>query len=406
MDLQDLKKSINDISISYTKNTESNYLKQYGQFFTINESLLSLLMNDYNIDTQNKRLEILEPSCGTGTIILECLKIPNANITGVEIDDTLANDTSKMFNNVENVSIIKSDFLKIKDEKQYDLIVGNPPYFEMKKTDIDKNMYTEVMCGRTNIYTLFIYKSITMLKEGGELRFIIPQTFLSGKYFSKIRAYIERNCEIIDIVKFSKNNLFDRALQSVIILKLKKTKPQQEYPRSFLNKFVVRLNGEVYFVKEKSKLGLTENIKTIGTMGCTVKTGSVVWNQHKTNITNEKTETSIPLLMATNLKSGKLSVDKYMTVNEETQKHVQNGPFILINRIVGLNPPKLNIVFENNSTHKYFIENHINVIRGSVEKLQEIYESLQKKETLCFLEELLGSTQLSQYELQNIVPIF
>jgi hypothetical protein len=95
-----------------------------------------------------------------------------------------------------------------------------------------------------------------------------------------------------------------------------------------------------------------------------------------------------------------------MTVNEETQKHVQNGPFILINRIVGLNPPKLNIVFENDSTHKYFIENHINVVRGSLEKLQEIYESLQKKETLCFLEELLGSTQLSQYELQNIVPIF
>jgi adenine-specific DNA-methyltransferase len=401
MDLQDLKKSINDISMKYTKNTESNYLKQYGQFFTINESLLSLLINDYNIDNQNKRLEILEPSCGTGTIIFECLKIPNANITGVEIDAKLANDTSKLFNDVENVSIIRSDFLKMNDEKQYDLIVGNPPYFEMKKNDIDKTVFDEVMCGRTNIYTLFIYKSITMLKEGGELRFIIPQTFLSGKYFSKIRAYIERNCEIIDIVKFSKNNLFDRALQSVIILKLKKTKPKQSP-----DKFVVMLNGEVYFVKDKSKLGLTENIKTIGTMGCTVKTGSVVWNQHKTHITKEKTKTSIPLLMATNLKSGKLIIDKYMTVNEETQKHVQNGPFILINRIVGLNPPKLNIVFENDSTHKYFIENHINVVRGSLEKLQEIYESLQKKETLCFLEELLGSTQLSQYELQNIVPIF
>ena len=397
MDLQDLKKSINDISISYTKTTASNYLKQYGQFFTINESLLNLLLNDYKIDSQKQRLEILEPSCGTGTIILECLKLPNAHVTGVEIDETLANNTSKLFNDVANVTIIKNDFLKMKDENKYDLIIGNPPYFEIKKSDIDKTVFNEVMCGRTNVYTLFIYKSITMLKEGGELRFIIPQTFLSGKYFSKIRAYIGKHCRIIDIVKFSKNNLFDRALQSVIILKIKKTQPTHD--------FTVRLNGEVYFVKDKSKLGLTENIKTIGTMGCTVKTGSVVWNQHKTNITNEKTQTSIPLLMATNLKSGKLTMDKYMSVNEETQKHIQNGPFILINRIVGLNPPKLNIVLEKDSTHKYFIENHINVIRGSVEKLQQIYESLHKKETLCFLEELLGSTQLSQYELQHIVPI-
>jgi adenine-specific DNA-methyltransferase len=294
----------------------------------------------------------------------------------------------------------------MKDENKYDLIVGNPPYFEIKKSDIDKAVFDEIMCGRTNIYTLFIYKSITMLKEGGELRFIIPQTFLSGKYFSKIRAYIGKHCRIIDIVKFSNNNLFDRALQSVIILKIKKIQSTHEHPQLPPDEFMVRLNGELYFVKDKSKLGLTQNIKTIGSIGCTVKTGSVVWNQHKTHIINEKTTTSIPLLMATNLKSGKLTFDKYMSVNEETQKHVQNGPFILLNRIVGLNPPKLNIVFENNSTHKYFIENHINVIRGSVEILQQIYESLHKKETLCFLEELLGSTQLSQYELQNIVPIF
>jgi adenine-specific DNA-methyltransferase len=132
-------------------------------------------------------------------------------VTGVEIDTKLANDIMQTFKDVENVSIANDDFLKMTDDKKYDLIIGNPPYFEMKREDIDNNMYDKVMCGRTNIYTWFIYKSIQMLKLGGELRFIIHQTLLSGKYFSRIRSYIEETCDIIDIVNISENNLFNKA---------------------------------------------------------------------------------------------------------------------------------------------------------------------------------------------------
>jgi hypothetical protein len=53
--------------------------------------------------------------------------------------------------------------------------------------------------------------------------------------------------------------------------------------------------------------------------------------------------------MAGNLKTGKIKVDQRMKVNEQTNKYVQRGPFIFVNRIVGLNSPKLNIVFEKNS---------------------------------------------------------
>jgi hypothetical protein len=46
---------------------------------------------------------------------------------------------------------------------------------------------------------------------------------------------------------------------------------------------IVELNGEIYFVENKTKLGLDYigTIQTIGSMGCTVKTGSVAWNQYK-----------------------------------------------------------------------------------------------------------------------------
>jgi phosphotransferase system IIA component len=78
-------------------------------------------------------------------------------------------------------------------------------------------------------------------------------------------------------------------------------------------------------VKNKDKLGLIEGMKTIDKMGCKVKTGSVVWNQHKQIITNEKTDKTIQLIMTTNLKSEKLERKKYMKINNETEKYVQKG---------------------------------------------------------------------------------
>ena len=55
---------------------------------------------------------------------------------------------------------------------------------------------------------------------------------------------------------------------------------------------------------------------------------------------------------------------------------------------------------------KCFIENHVNVITGNVNDLKRIYNSLTNKKTIIFIKELIGNTQLSQHELQNIIPIF
>ena len=55
---------------------------------------------------------------------------------------------------------------------------------------------------------------------------------------------------------------------------------------------------------------------------------------------------------------------------------------------------------------QYFIENHINIITGDIIKLKKIYNSLKNLKTINFINEFIGNTQLSQYELENIIPIF
>jgi len=420
--MEELEKQIHELSIKYTSETDKDYLKQFGQFFTLSHEILSNLIRDLKLP---KKATILEPSAGTGTIILECMKhFKNFSLDAIEIDKNVYDKTKLLFDEVlpaDNcINLINADFLKHDfKEKHYDLIIGNPPYFEITKEmrTIISDEFKEIISGRTNIYSLFIYKCIKLLEPKGQLIFIIPKTILSGKYFSKLREFIYKNCNILDIIKFDNNKLFKKALQSVIILKLG-LRPQTTQSD---NKFIRYIDNELYFVKDPTQLSLNVNTTTISKLNCTVKTGNIVWNQHKELLCHNKIEEiSLQLIHSSNIKENNLvlnSVDptlkviekkQYMNITEQNKHLIITGPFIIINRIVGLDPPKLNIYFEinDNQKSKCFIENHVNFIKGPIEYLTRIYNSLRDPRTITFIKELIGNTQLSQYELENIIPIF
>jgi adenine-specific DNA-methyltransferase len=405
MDITGITENVASLSLNYMERTDKKYLKKNGQFFTVDQVLLTALLDDYA--WKSDVTSILEPSCGSGTIIAECLKEAGkeCRIKGMDIEECLVESSREIFKNYKNVEITKGNFLEAAFDEKFDLIVGNPPYFEMSLDNKQREEFEEIICGRANIYGLFIYKSIQLLKEGGELRFIIPRTILSGKYFCKLREYIHKNCDVIDIVKFNKSNMFKKALQSVIILKLRKTtKPKED--------FVIKLDGRVYFAKNKEKLSL-EGRTSIKDLGCRVKTGSIEWNKNKELLVSEQVDDTLPLVMASNLKDGHVvyfnggSSEKkqYMKKTKENEKQIQCGPCIFVNRIVGLDPVRLNVVLERSVEKQFFVENHVNVINGELSKLEIIERSLREEFTREFLNELLGSTQISQYELECIVPI-
>lgn len=417
--MEQLEKQIHELSIKYTNETGSDYLKQLGQFFTLSSEILNELLIDIAIPNDAC---ILEPSAGTGTLILECMKhLKNFSLDAIEIDKRIYDKTKLLFDIVDKknyiINLINVDFLKHDfKEKRYDLIIGNPPYFEITKEmrNLITEEFKEIISGRTNIYSLFIYKCVKLLKPKGQLIFIIPKTILSGKYFSRLREFIHKNCNILDIIKFDNNKLFKKALQSVIILKIQKTTiPQLNY--------TLKINNELYFVKNRTQLYLDVNTTTISKLYCTVKTGNVVWNQHKellSDTLNIGINSTLQLIHSSNIKQGNLVLNndlnnenlkkQYMNVTEQNKNLIILGPYILINRIVGLDPPKLNVYFERNSGNdsKCFIENHVNFIKGEISCLTKIYNSLRDPRTTIFIKELIGNTQLSQYELENIIPIF
>lgn len=418
MDIDNLIQTIHDLSIEHTNTNSTNILKKSGQYFTLSPSLLNALFQNTQHFLKKKQISILEPSYGTGRVILECMKNfgNNSKITGIEIDKGLHQKTKeKLENEIPNLNLINDDFLTHHFENKYDLIIGNPPYFEMKLTKEQKEEYQDIISGRANIYSLFLYKCINLLNKNGRLHFVLPRSILSSKYFTRLRHFIYKHCNILNIITFDNDSLFKKAKQNVIVLLLEKRSKSLDLVDldNLDNNYTISINHRLVFTKYKEKIGyICNNTTSINNLNCYVKTGPTEWNKWKDNLTdNTSPDNTLPLIYSNNLNKDDLSSTRNQNrsrlhVNQNTKNMIEKGPFILVNRIISPQNPILRIYFER-TNKEYFIENHVNIIRGdSVLSLEKIYKSLQNDKTIEFIKLFSSNTQISQDELENIIPIF
>jgi adenine-specific DNA-methyltransferase len=386
---------LSNLTTNFYATADLNKRKEFGQYMTPYDVISSALKEEL---PKKKKLNILEPSCGTFQFIDKIReKYPNANITGIEIDTTIYNIIKKNSNN--NTTIINTDFLNYTFTEKFDAIIGNPPYFEFKLTSEQKKEYNEVISGRVNIYTLFLKKCIDLLQPNGKLIFVIPTSLLTSKYFENIRKYIIKTCNITNITILDDDN-FQDALQQTMILSLLRLNNNDND-----NKYLVKIGTTIIFnTKYQDINSIILGKKTIKDYNCIVKTGNIVWNQHKDKLTDNITDNI--LVYPRNLVNGNIVLSnhkdkkQYIKINTQTM----TAPLIAINRIIGIKEISLKPVLIK--TGKYYFENHINVITGSLENLEIIYNSMIKKETINYIKNIIGNTQLSKTELETMIPIF
>ena len=145
-----------------------------------------------------------------------------------------------------------------KKTSKFDFIVGNPPYrcFGLRSNNAMSKMYKDYLRLRwinsaeykISYYPLFIESSINLLSQGGTLAFIIPDSFLVGMYFSKIREYILKTCKIKEIV-YCQEDFWDAQVgcPTMIILQ-KEDNPIKRHN----NKIVVKLAKSSSHIKSKN----------------------------------------------------------------------------------------------------------------------------------------------------------
>jgi len=401
-----------ELTINITKNLSKSEKKEFGIFITpkiIIEQLLNYIIK-YSIDNKINIKKILEPSCGTCEFINYCdLNYTDIEIHGIEYNNKVFNSIKDMkFKN--NTKIINSDFMVYNTDNKYDLIVGNPPYFVCKKSDIPSK-YSEFCVGRPNIFGLFIIHSLSMLKTGGILAFIVPKSFLNSLYYAVIRNYIKSICNIINIIDFKKFNEFIDTDQPTFGLILQKMENQNV---SLECQYSIRLNDNFIFTRDSYELKIMfDNSTTLLKLGLKVRTGTIVWNEHKEQLSDNENETL--LIYNTNIsKDNKLEIKKFK--NEEKGQYIKKDgriePTLVVNRGNGNSNYKLNYAIITNGP--YLIENHLNEIYPSKKmtklELLEIYDiilnSFKNPKTQKFIELFLGNNGLSKTELESIFPIY
>lgn len=201
--------------------------KKYGQFFTpetVAEIMVDWVFNGIDIN------ELLEPAFGLGVFSKIALKKKKGiKIKCFEVDPVIFDIAKKNFTNHSQIEFLLKDYLMNDWENKYDAIVCNPPYFKFHDYD-NKNAIDEIkkrlnidLSGFTNIYTLFLLKSIYQLRENGRAAYIIPSEFLNSDYGKYVKEYLVKSGALRHIVTFDfKENIFDDAITTSSIFLFEK----------------------------------------------------------------------------------------------------------------------------------------------------------------------------------------
>lgn len=277
-------------------------IKAYGQYFTKNKELKKIMLEFI----KNKPKKILEPSIGRGDLVdYVKSKFPDVSFDMFEIDKSI-----KLIETIDIKSVIYEDFLKKNITRKYTTIIGNPPY---------------VKTSNGNLYLDFIIKCYNLLKNNGELIFIVPSDFLKLTSAVKILNIMLKNGTFTDIYHPHKENLFENAKIDIIIFRYCKN--------NCLEKKVL-YNNELYYINNSNGLITFTQNKNKGILVKDIFDVYVGLVSGKENIFKNNELGNINVLTGYNKIYKYIFVDDFPTNNEKINQYfITNKNFLLERKI-------------------------------------------------------------------------
>lgn len=117
--------------------------------------------------------------------------------------------------------------LEKENEGYFDLVIGNPPYINVEKIEIDLKNHLfsnyQTCKGRTDVYIAFIEKATLLLKKNRICTYIIPYSYTNQNYAELSRLMLVTQYYVSEIVDTSNYYVFDSAVVKNIILRIEKS---------------------------------------------------------------------------------------------------------------------------------------------------------------------------------------
>jgi adenine-specific DNA-methyltransferase len=213
----------NSIENDYSKAISVEHRKKFAQFFTpfpIADLMAKWILGIKNLKT------VLDPAFGLGVFSRAILnQKEDIKIKGFDVDETIFEHARQYFDDTNNVNLFLEDYMYNDWQNKYDGIICNPPYFKFHDYDnknILKEIETNLKCklnGFTNLYTLFLLKSIHQLNKNGRCAYIIPSEFLNSDYGKLVKTYLIKSKALRHIIVIDfEENVFDDALTTASII--------------------------------------------------------------------------------------------------------------------------------------------------------------------------------------------
>lgn len=236
---------------AYTKSVTQQHIKSLGQYFT--NPVIARFMCDWAC--RNAKT-VLDPAVGNSIFLKYASDInPHCELRGYEIDKNILD----FFGNPTSADICNSDYLLNSWDSQYDAIVCNPPYNRFQavsnRVEILENIriHTGIeYSSYTNLYVLFLIKSIFQMSDNGRLAYIIPNEFLNSKYGVAIKNLMIEKRLLKSIINFRNDkDLFFNATTTCCILLL--DREENDEIRFYNLSSIDQLNAPATTVLEKEK---------------------------------------------------------------------------------------------------------------------------------------------------------
>jgi hypothetical protein len=201
--------------------------KRSKDLFQIGKNIL--LNNLFGVDLSAEAVEITKLSLWLKTA-------NNQNVTLANLENNIKQGNSLIEDKSidENAFVWEKEFPEIfvfspsalekdgvKQEKGFDVVIGNPPYVDIKNLppDLVKQYFKNFVTAenRINLYSLFIERVLTkFLKSKSYFSFIIPNSLLNNSSYSKIRETLFHG--IKKVVKLPDNVFEDANVETIIFV--------------------------------------------------------------------------------------------------------------------------------------------------------------------------------------------
>lgn len=226
---QEICDKIEELMKEDSKTTNATF-KKYNSRLNLAQKITILTRCIYGVDLDEKAVELAQLNLLLKLLEEETRDTKKKLLPNMQGNIKCGNSLIDDMNVIKDKAFRwKAQFPDVFKEGGFDIVIGNPPYFNLqtikdkKIKDSLKSSFNQIHSGQNDILYYFYALGIKVLKKQGVLGFITSRYFLEADHAKKLRNFLSNNSELLHILDFgSKPRIFGEASINTAILIYKK----------------------------------------------------------------------------------------------------------------------------------------------------------------------------------------